>query len=233
MTRAIGERRTQVEILPEEAHVAGLRTRLVGRLTGLSSARLRYWHESELLEASLRPGQRGIPRLYSWVDYLRLQIAAHLEGLGVPTVRIRQAVDYLDGHFPAWYLLTERFDTDERAHVRVRAVESESPLLADVHGQHILELDWPSPLADLRDPATAALEAIAGRGSLCRLRDYSDAVFMTPRVNLAQPSIVGTALETCFIFGVSREVGEQEASDAYRVDPELLKRAIAFEEAVA
>ena len=40
--------------LPPEAHLAGLRSKLVSKLTGLTARQLGYWHRSQLLEATLR-----------------------------------------------------------------------------------------------------------------------------------------------------------------------------------
>lgn len=216
--------------LPPVAHRAGLRTRLVSRLTELSSAQLRYWHDSGLLEASLRPGRRGIPRLYSWVDYLRLQLASELKDTGTPTPRIRRAVEFLDQNLPNWYLLPIHLTSDEDSHVRARA-DGLSPFLADAAGQFVL--DWPTDLREHAADTEQALTRISIRGSLCALSGFDDAVFMDPIVNLAQPSLVGTALETRFVAGLVAEIGARDTADLYRLDVGLVGRAIKFEEAVA
>jgi len=216
--------------LPEAAHRAGLRTRLVTRLTGLTHAQLRYWHESGLLEASLRPGSRGVPRLYSWVDYLRLQLASELVRTGTPTPRVRRAVDFLDAHLPDWYQLPIRLTRDEGHHIRARTADT-APFLADAAGQ--FALDWPDDLLDHAEDAERALAHIAHRGPLCVLSGFDDAVFMDPIVNLAQPSLIGTALETRFVAGIASEIGLTDTAVLYRLDPTLLVRAIEFEGALA
>ena len=216
--------------LPPEAHVAGLRTRLVSRLTGLSVRRLQHWHESELLEAQLRVGRRGVPRLYSWVDYLRLQVAAELEKT-VPTRRIRKAVEFLDKSRPDWYLLPDRIRADMKGHVRAEIVEDEPPLLADMFGQHTF--NWPDDLDDVAKPTQRALAQIARRGSLGRLYGFNDAVFMSPRVNLGQPSVRRTALETRFVAGMADETGIENVVTMYGIKKRVVGRAISFEEAVA
>ena len=214
-----------------QAHIAGLRARLISRLTGLTVPRLRYWHETGLLEASLRDGRRGVPRLYNWVDYLRLQVATHLKEQGVPTARIRRAVDFLDRHFDDWWLLTDPLSADDRKHVLANVVPDASPLVADGAGQFILE--WPADSRDLGRATERALSDIESRGSLCMLSDFRDAVFMSPRVNLAQPTVVGTALETQFVAGMAGDMSPQGAAKTFRVDLRLVRRAIKFEDALA
>ena len=217
--------------LPAEARLAGLRSRLVSRLTGLSVHRLRYWHESGLLQATLRVGQRGVPRLYSWVDYLRMQLASQLDTQGVHTRRIREAIEFLDENFEEWYLLPDPLHADDRKHVLARVVPGESPLLADRHGQHVLV--WPEDLRELAGPTKRGLELIAARGPLCTLSRFGDAVSMSPTINLAQPSILGTALETRFVAEMAYDIGSDEVAVTYRLSRKAVRRAIHFEEAVA
>lgn len=214
-----------------QAHIAGLRSRLISRLTGLTRPRLRYWHESGLLEASLRDGSRGTPRLYNWVDYLRLQLASHLDGQGVPTQRIRRAIAFLDGHFDEWWLITDPLSSDARKHVLASVVPGATPLVADGAGQFVIE--WPKAESDLGAATGRALEEIAARGSLYMLDEFRDAVFMSPQVNLAQPTVVGTALETQFVSGMAGDMGAESAAQTFRVDLQLVHRAIKFEEALA
>ena len=214
-----------------QAHIAGLRTRLISRLTGLTVPRLRYWHESGLLEASLRGGRRGIPRLYNWVDYLRLQLASRLDDDGVPTPRIRRAVDFLDMHFDEWWLITDPLSADTRRHVVANVVPGAAPLVADEAGQFILR--WPDDFRDLASATADALSDIHQRGSLCMLSAFRDAVFMSPRINLAQPTMVGTALETQFVAGMAGDMGARDAAETFRIDLPSVRRAIKFEEAVA
>ncbi len=214
-----------------QAHIAGLRTRLISRLTGLSRPRLRYWHESVLLKASLRDGSRGTPRLYNWVDYLRLQLASHLDGQGVPTQRIREAISFLDKHFNEWWLITDPLSSDARRHVLASVVPGATPLVADGAGQFVIE--WPKGDGELETATGKALSDIAARGSLCMLGEFADSVFMSPRMNLAQPTIVGTALETQFVAGMAGDMGPEHAARTFRVDIQLVRRAIKFEEALA
>ena len=214
-----------------QAHIAGLRTRLISRLTGLTVPRLRYWHESGLLEASLRHGRRGVPRLYNWVDYLRLQLATRLGEAGVPTPRIRRAVDFLDRNFHEWWLITDPLSADTRQHVLADIVPGATPLVADEAGQFILS--WPKTSRELASAAATALSDIQARGSLCMLSDFRDAVFMSPRINLAQPTLVGTALETQFVAGMANDMGPRDAAETFCIDLRSVRRAIKFQKAVA
>lgn len=213
--------------LAPEALLAGLRTRLVSRLTGLSSAQLRYWHQSDLLVATLRSGSRGVPRLYSWVDYLRLRIASRLLEQGIPAHRIRVAVAFLDEHFPDWYLLPVRSYSGD---IAIRTSTLDSPLLVR-HRQHVLL--WPDVLHDLKAATETALQEIEQEGPLGRLSRFGSHVAMDPRVNLGQPTLVGTALETSFVAEAVRAYGVDNVIALYRVEALAVQSAIEFEEAAA
>ncbi len=217
--------------IPRGAHLAGLRSRLVTKLTGLTSHQLRYWHGSGLLEASLRLGGPGVPRLYSWVDYLRLRLAAQLKSEDVPTNRIREAVVFLDANFEDWYLLPDPVHASEQRHVLADVAGGAHPLLADRAGQHVLV--WPDELVDLQAPTISALGSIGEQGPLGRLHSFDDAVLMDPRVNVAQPTVRGTALETRFVSLMCQDIGEDSFAALYRLPPEVIRRAQAFERAVA
>ncbi len=216
----------------DRLQLAGLRTNLVARLTGLSEERLKYWHRSVLQEATLRPGSRGIPRLYNWVDYMRLRVIAVLVGDQVPTVAIRRSVTLLDEVLPDWYLLPERTAGDQR-HVFVAAAGAAGPLIADRNGQ--MTFGWPEALAKFATAAANAMGDLTGEGSdLGVLRAFTDAVVMDPGLNLAKPTLRGTSLETRFVKEMATDVGGAKAfADLYHLDANRVRRAIAFEEAVA
>ncbi len=212
--------------LPAEVHIAGLRSALVSRLTGLTPSQLQYWHRSGLLEAHLRPGRRGIPRLYSWVDYLRLQVAGQLT-THVPTLRIRRAIDFLDAVIPTWYLLPIFAEAGDIA-ARLPGL---APMLVMRGGQ--FELDWPVDLSSVGSAVEAVLRRIAARGPLGELGAFSDAVTMAPLVNLGQPTLRGTVLETRFVAGIARDIGPAQTAALYRIDRADIDRAIEFERVVA
>ena len=66
------DRRAGTRMLPDY-RAGALRSRLISRLTGLTPRQLSYWHRSALIPAHAAPGALGRPRLYSWVDYLKLR----------------------------------------------------------------------------------------------------------------------------------------------------------------
>lgn len=215
-------------LLADPAHVAGLRSKLISGLTGLSVPQLQYWHESHLLEAHARRGHRGVPRLYSWVDYQRLQVASELSAQGFPTRRIRVAIKFLDDSIAGWYRLPVRgMDGD----IVVRTPEAEGFILATRSGQQRME--WPDINSSDQEWAETALTFIVARGPLGLLRSFDDAVIMDPDVNLAQPTVRGTALETQFINAMSEDIGVDGVVSLYRLRKEQITRAMEFERAVA
>ena len=205
---------------------AGLRTSLVSRLTGLTEDRLRYWHKSGLIGASLRSGSRGVPRLYNWVDYLRLRVAAGLDKEEVPPRRIRRAVDNLDRLLPEWYLLPDR-TRPFRARVITQAKSGHWFLASEDGSQFILSLE------DLEaDPELGpVLEDLQSEGSaLGELREYADAVEMRPGLNLARPTMTETSLETSFVAGMVSDIGEPSVINLYKLQRRDVRRVIEFEE---
>ena len=190
-----------------------------------------YWHESALLEATLRPGRQGVPRLYNWVDYLRLQLAAQLSAEEVPTQRIRVAVAFLDRNFAEWYLLPDSLSASPTRDVAASVIPDEAPLLANLSGQHLMK--WPDPVEDLKGPTLAALETITARGPLGQLHRFGDVVTMSPRITVAQPTVVGTALETRFISLMANDIGCTSVASMYSLDTKIVERSIEFEGAVA
>ena len=65
------------------------------------------------------------------------------------------------------------------------------------------------------------------------LTHFSDSVYMSPQVNLAQPSVMGTALETRFVARMAENIGRREVASAYSLVEKSVRRSIEFEEAVA
>lgn len=180
----------------------------------------------------MRPGRRGVPRLYSWVDYLRLQLASELTASGVRTARIRTVVHFLDERMPSWYLLPVAFETDRRSHVQVAAPDLHSRFIASEAGQHLMELDF--PVSDDEQGSTiAVLSKIAVRGSLGRLEDFRGDVFMDPSMNLGRPTVLETSLETKFLAGTAADLGFSEAATVYRLTEHRVERAVSFESRVA
>src|ERR1700737_4903945 len=120
--------------------VGALRSRLVSKLTGLTVHQLQYWHGRELLPAHERRGARGRPRLYSWVDYMKLREAAKLLKVGVSTRLIRRAVPFLEQMDPEWYLLPLESYAPKHRQIAAR-LRNGLAMLADQSGQFALSWD--------------------------------------------------------------------------------------------
>ena len=208
------------------ARMAGLRTRLVSRLTGLSAARIRAWREHGLLDPGPRSRGPGTPLLHDWVGYVRLRLAASLEAEGLPAARVCEAVRLLDEHCGEWWDIA-----DPLADASDRRLARGGPDKAG-NGRGPLALDWPAECRDLGAATGRALVDIAAKGALGDLSRFGDAVYMSPRVNLAQPTVTGTALETQFVAGMSADMGADAFAQTYRIEPRLIERARQFEDAL-
>ena len=221
-----------------EYHRAALRSRLVSRLTGLSSAQLQYWHKTSLQTASTRAGMRGTPRLYSWVDYQRLRVIAKLVEAGVPTLRIRRAVDYLDQIEPAWHRLSlERYKgavppRTGAGLVHVAANFATAAVLADAAGQTVYRLSCADDDdAALESAVRCVLAEMKQEGPLFKLNRFDDVVQMRPEVNVGLPTLRGSRLETAFVARLAKLSSFDEVAALYGLEANVVARAVEFEEA--
>ena len=76
---------------------------LVAALAGLPLHRLAYWRRQGIAPASAASGKRGVPCWYNWRDYLRILGAAALLENGLPSRKLRGALDQLDAECPTWF----------------------------------------------------------------------------------------------------------------------------------
>lgn len=205
-------------ISPDAARIGALRSRLVATLTGFTLRQLGYWHRTRLLLAHVEPGARGFPRLYSWVDYMKLREAAKLSAAGVPTTRIRRSVEYLEEAIPQWYLAPLRVE-GQRVIGLLRQKSLDVPIAADLGGQI---------------PLFRTLEEIHREGPLGNLREFSDAVDMSPYVRAGTPVVRETRVETGFMAALHK-LGQEpgEIARLYHLPVHLVRRAIDFERVVA
>jgi DNA-binding transcriptional MerR regulator len=226
---------------PTAYQTAALRSRLVSNLTGLSVARLQYWHTTVLQVAHRRAGARGTPRLYSWIDYQRLCIIAGLLADGVTTERIRIAVAYLDDLFPEWYKLSlEPWEgkvpvpgSPGQRHVAIR--QRLVDVLADAAGQlsfrKQLQESW--SVDELAESLATGLGGLSAKGPLYQLGRFADVVVMNPAVNVGLPTLRGSRLETSFLHGLVELSNVQAIAKLYHLDEAQLRRAEAFEREAA
>lgn len=225
---------------PPPYETAALRSRLVSRLTGLSPSRLQYWHSTALQLAHRREGARGVPRLYSWIDYQRLCVIADLLEQGVPAGRIRAAVAYLDQMFEDWYrvALTGWFGAVDvpgapgGRHVALR--EAARTVLADAAGQSTFRDELIDDGANaVAEAVTTSLDNLVTRGPLFKLSAFGDAVRMNPDINVGLPTLRGTRLETAFIAGLVELSSVAVVSKLYQIEPQLVARGCEFEQEAA
>jgi DNA-binding transcriptional MerR regulator len=221
---------------PAAYETAALRSRLVANLTGLSIARLQYWHSTFLQIAHRRAGARGTPRLYSWIDYQRLCLIAGLLGRGIPTERVRVAVAYLDDLFPDWYKLSlapwvgrvhvPGASGDAHVAIEQRVVD----VLVDAGGQISFRKQFSEQwTADLSVSLGAELDELSSKGPLYQLGRYSDVVIMNPDINVGLPTLRGTRLETSFLHGLVELSSVSDVARLYHLEEAKVRRAEAFE----
>jgi len=224
---------TTVAVPPQAFRRGALRSKLVSKLTGLSVPTLQHWHASALQLATKEPGERGTPRLYSWVDYQRLCVIAKLRDGDVPTVRIRQAVLFLDEMFPKWWRLSlEPYDgkiggSQARLHILVR--ESFDVLIDVAGAQTTFRRMMESEAGELHEAMKTAVAEVQHLGPLFRQSRFNDAVVMHPDVNAAQPTVRDTGIETTFLGALARRVTIGEAARMLSIDESRARRAVEFE----
>ena len=193
-----------------------LRTRTVARLAGVSVRQLGYWHLTELIEAHTVPGSRGTPRLYSWIDYMKIRAARKLRRQGLSTRRVRATIAYLDDHVPDWYRYpVHRFGA--------RVLMERNWALVTVDGQRQLALPF---VADV-------LNELIQEGPLGEMRTFSDQIDMDPDIVSGNPVVRGTRLETAFIAElVNHGVSVEQVASLYSLSHEQVERTLEFASAL-
>lgn len=193
-----------------------LRSSVVARLVGFPPRRLRWWHEVGILEAHEDPGARGYPRLYSWLDYMKLRAAVKLQRHGIPTRRLRLILAKLEESVPEWYFVP--------LHLFGRRILGEyDDSLVDVFSDQ-------AALPFVRE----MLEEMADEGPLGELREFGDIVDMDPGVIAGNPVVRGTRLETRFIAELAkRGVPVSGIARRYELTPSQVERIIDFDKLVA
>ena len=234
------EVRPVVTALPKQAPpdvylLGSLRSKLVAKLTGLSVRTLQSWHSTDLQTATREPGRRGTPRYYSWVDYQRLCVVSSLREQRVPTKRIRQAIPNLDRLFPGWWEMSLRayrgrvIGSHAKIHVTVR---DNFDTLVDVPGGQMTFRELMEDEAeDVQAGLAESLSWLEEKGALFRKASFGDSITMDPELNVAQPTVINTSLETYFVGELVKEFDVDYVSDNYRLDRRLIVRAVEFEAA--
>lgn len=202
---------------PEEVFKRGaLRTALVARLSGATVRQLQYWHRTNLIRATVVGGKRGVPRMYSWVGYMKARVAVKLINRKVTTRRLRAHIEWLESREKDWYKLP-LVVVDRRVHV----VREDRSIREAAPGEQMV-------LAQL---VSEVLSEIAEEGSLGALASYSDAVDMNPAIKSGSPILKGTRIETRLLKELMSRDGEVAAFAAgHSIRPRQLERAIEFED---
>ncbi len=199
-------------------HRGAIRSKTVSRLSGASLRQLQYWHKTGLIVATVIAGSRGTPRLYSWIDYMKARAATKLLDGGVPNLRLRAYISWLEENAPDWYKLP-LIAFGARAFVASGGVTYEAGV-----GRQMIS-------AALAIQIVTELEQ---EGPLGRLRSFAQWVSMDPRIHGGSPVVKGTRLETQYLAQlVERGTLPESIASIHKLDPTQVSRALAFEGEVA
>ncbi len=206
-----------------------LKSQLVSHLSGVTSRQLRYWHSTDVLAATVTPGRRGIPRLYSWIEYSKARTARKLLNMGISARRLRPNIEWLEEHVPLWYTLP----LIAYSETVILRPDNGDPAFTVGQVRQRVEADLIES-AQLASRIKDALAEMEDEGPLGVLSEYRDVVDMDPRIRAGVPIIRGTRIETELLArlaicgGCTEDLAERFDLDAYQV-----KRALQFETAIA
>ena len=221
---------------PDVFHRGALRGKLVAPLAGTSPNRLARWNQREILKASFIRGRRGVPRLYSWVDYQKARALVALLEQGVPNRGLSQQIAVLDAEVEDWwklpllayqgYVIVPRGDELGYTIVEKQGAADDFIRNAPLVAHDVSEID-----------ATMAVEivrALRDEGPLGRLSEFDQYVTMDPRIQDGQPIIRGRRIETGMLQKLNEWGADTiEMADRFQLTPEQIEAAIAFEQALA
>lgn len=194
-----------------------IRSRVVARLAGVTLRQLQYWHQTRLIVARTVPGARGYPRLYSWVDYMKVRAARKLLSEGLHTRQIRAHIEYLDKSVPDWYMMPLH------GYAGKVLIELERLIMT---ANHSPQLAFPY-LFEL-------LQELREEGPLGALHRYSHSIDMHPAVASGNPVIKGTRIETSFLASLAaRQVPVGEIAATYGIPQDTVESAMSFAREVA
>ena len=198
--------------------VGAIRSRIVAGLCGISMSRLQYWHRTLLTPAETRPGRRGVPRLFTWDEYMKVRTAVALTRAGdVSTQRVRQALEFLNEAIPDWsrrdlHLFGDQVLVDLRSELRVAE-----------EGQQLA----------FREFVLDVLQRIQEEGPLGSLNHHGGCVDMKPTVLAGNPTIRGRRVQPSFIAELSqRGMSADEIAEQYFLSLEEVNGALAFHQDV-
>ncbi len=201
----------------------------MAHLSGATSRQLRYWHSHDLLTATVTPGRRGVPRLYSWIEYSKARAARKLLDMGISARRLRPNIEWLEEHVPRWYALPLIAYSGT---VIIRPDDGGPAFtVGEVRQRAEADLIESAPLAVRIREVLAEMER---EGPLGVLSEYRDVVEMDPRIRAGVPIVRGTRIETELLARLTH-CGEhpKELAARFDLDPHQVERALQFETAIA
>ncbi len=221
---------------PDVFYGCALRGSLVASLSGAARHQLAGWARREVLESPYRKGQRGRPRLYSWVDYQKARALVALREQGVPNRRLGEQVAELDAQVEGWWTVSLGEYHDRAITKRADAAGYTITNGQEAADDCICEGRRATGHGNDHD-AELALEVVCAlhrQGPLGRLCEFSEHVNMDPRVQDGYPVVRGRRIETEMLYILS-DWGStaDELAERFLLTTDQVEAALAFERALA
>ena len=182
----------------------------------------------------MTPGRRGVRRLYSWVDYTKARASVKLLDMGLPNLRLRTNILWLEQNLPRWYEIpliafAGSVVVNPRGAPAYTAGEIRQRVAASLLDTRHRE---PAPIET--DELVAVLESMRSEGPLGVLARYGDVVHMDPRIRGGAPVIRGSRIETRFLAELrDRALDTESIADRLALGTQQAERALEFEVAIA
>ncbi len=182
----------------------------------------------------MTPGRRGVRRLYSWVDYTKARAAVKLLDMGLPNLRLRANILWLEQNLPRWYEIpliafAGSVVVNPRGAPAYTAGEVQQRVAASLLETRGRDSD-PIEIKEL----VAVLDSMRSEGPLGVLAQYSDVVHMDPRIRGGAPVIRGSRIETRLLAELrGRAVDTESIAHRLALGTEEVERALEFEMTIA
>ena len=182
--------------------------------------KLRYSNDEEL----------GSEQVLSFHDLLELRCVAEFAKHGVSLAVIRATIEAAQVRFGDYPLHSKRFLTDGKR-IFLEAVErlSDDPKLIDVRrGQFVFD-------AVIRPSLFAGIEYDHSQALRWFPVPKRTVIVLDPQVQFGEPIVAGTGVPTDALAAAFRAEGDnaQRVARLYRVKPEAVRAAVAFERQLA
>ena len=121
--------------------------------------------------------------------------------------------------------------TGSQAKIHVTVRENFDTLVDVPGGQMTFRELMEDEAEDVQTGLAESLSWLEESGALFRKASFRDSITMDPELNVAQPTVINTSLETFFVSELVKEFDVDYVSENYRVDRRLIVRAVEFEAA--